>query len=121
MSDRLTQMFMLQREFMDMLVEADKLPEYPVDLRSKNGQRLIRETATNIVDELFEAVATLKNKVHRVTDDRNFDEPHYREELIDTWSYFMELLLQSGMDDGDLFEEYKKKNAEVKRKFLAGY
>jgi NTP pyrophosphatase (non-canonical NTP hydrolase) len=113
--------FRRQQEFMDMLVEHDVLPEYPVDIRTKMGQRLVRENVFNVVDELCEAVATLKNKVHRLTDDQQIDVAHYREELGDAFAYFMEVCILSGIFAEDLYAEFCRKNAIVKQRLREGY
>jgi NTP pyrophosphatase (non-canonical NTP hydrolase) len=119
--DRLAVMFSRQREFMDMLKDADKMPEYPVDMTSKPGQRLIKETTFNLIEELFEACYTLKNRMHRLTDARVFDFEHYREELGDAFAYFMEVCLLSGISDQDICDEFLKKNAIVKERLRRGY
>lgn len=121
MADMLQKIFVKQDEFMQMLREDDKLPEYPVDLRTKPGQRFIRETVGLVCEELYEAVATMKNKVHRKTDDQFFDEAHYREELIDAFSYLIEIAIASGMSAAEFYEEYSRKNSIVKKKFEDGY
>ena len=121
MADRLDKAFTLQREFMDMLVENDKLPEYPVDLSTKPGQRLIKETVWNLVEELAEASFTLKNRMHKLSDDSDVDFAHYREELGDAFAYFIEICHLSGITAQDLYEEYSRKNAIVRRRLENGY
>lgn len=121
MSDRLSIAFGLQREYMDMLVEHDKLPEYPVDLTTKPGQRLIKETVWNLVEELAEASFTLKNRQHKISDDSAVDFEHYREELGDAFAFFMEICHLSGITADDLFNEFKRKNHIVKRRLIEGY
>ena len=41
--DMLFDMFERQKKFMEMLVANDKCPEFPIDITSKSGQRLIKE------------------------------------------------------------------------------
>lgn len=121
MADRLEIAFKLQREFMDILVEHDRLPEYPVDLTTKPGQRLIKETAFNQIAELMEATVILKNKMHRLSEDTEVDMPHYHEELGDAFAFFMEICLLSGMTAQDLYDEFVRKNSIVKRRVQEGY
>ncbi len=121
MEDKLDRMFQLQKEFMELLVLNDKMPEYPVDMTSKPGQRLIKETMFNMCEELFEASFTLKNRTHRMTDARLIDMDHYREELGDAFAYFMEVLILSGVSPEELFIEYVRKNAIVKQRLENGY
>jgi NTP pyrophosphatase (non-canonical NTP hydrolase) len=113
--------FKRQEEFMELLRVNDKLPEWPVDLTIKPGQRLIKETAFNLSDELHEAMATLKNKQHRLTDDRTLDFAHYKEELGDAFAFFIEICILSGINADDLYEEYCHKNKAVKERLARGY
>jgi hypothetical protein len=121
MKDKLEDAFSRQEEFMKILKDYDKLPEYPVDLTSKFGQRLAKEVVFNLSDELHEATATLKNKMHRISDDRSIDFDHYREELGDAFAFFMELCLISGISAEQLYDEYCRKNAIVRKRFESGY
>lgn len=120
-TDKLEQMFEMQKSFMDELYRNDKLPEYPVDLRTKNGQRLIKEQIFNMIEELAEASFTLKNRTHKLSDDRSFDLDHYKEELGDAFAYFMEVCILSGITHAELYEEYKRKNSIVFDRIRNGY
>jgi len=53
--DRLELMFLAQRDLMDKFIEADKLPNYPIDITSKHGQRQIKELTWAMVEEMAEA------------------------------------------------------------------
>lgn len=119
MSDacRLSKAFILQRQFMDMLVEYDRLPEYPLDLSTKPGQRLIKENVWNCVAELAEASQILRNRVHVLSEVPEFDHAHYLEELGDAFAFFMEILILSGITPEQLYQEYCRKNF-VNRKRL---
>lgn len=119
--DMLYDAFRRQEDFMEQLRLADKLPEWPVDLTTKPGQRLVKETVFNLSDELHEATATLKNKMHRVTDDRTLDFAHYKEELGDAFAYFLEVCILSGIDAGSLYEQFCRKNREVGERLRRGY
>lgn len=104
-----------------MLREHDRLPEFPVDLTTKIGQRLVKETAFNLLEELFEASYTLKNRMHRLTDATEVDMPHFKEEIGDTFAYFLEICILCGFSAEDLYEEYCRKNAVVKKRLEGGY
>lgn len=121
MADKFDKAFTLQREFMDMLVEHDKMPEYPVDLTSKPGQRLIKECVWNMVEELAEASYTLKNRQHKLSDDRELDFAHYKEEIGDAFAYLIEICHLSGITAEDLYIEYARKNHIVKNRLKTGY
>lgn len=119
--DKWSQMFQDQQEFMELLRENDKMPEFPVELTTKPGQRLIKETMFNMIEELMEASFTLKNKVHRQTDVRVYDRGHYLEELGDALAYFLEVAILSGFTPQEVFEEYKRKHAVVVKRLQDGY
>jgi NTP pyrophosphatase (non-canonical NTP hydrolase) len=119
--DMLHEIFKRQGEFMEMLRQADKMPEWPVDLTTKPGQRLIKENVWNMVEELAEASYTLKNRTHRVTDERSLDFAHYKEELGDALAYFVEICVLSGISADDLYGEYCRKNKIVKERLRKGY
>jgi hypothetical protein len=119
--DTLEKIFELQSEFMQQLVEHDKIPEYPVDLTSKQGQRFVKEIIFSMIEELTEASYTLKNRSHRLTDARLIDIDHYKEEISDALAYFVELCIISGISPIELFELYKQKNKTVKERLNSGY
>lgn len=119
--DMLEESFERQRQFMDELVVNDRLPKYPVDITTKPGQRLIKETIFNLAEELFEASYTLKNRMHRLTDARDLDVDHYREEIGDAFAYFLEVCILSGITPDDLYKEYCRKNAIVTERLRKGY
>jgi NTP pyrophosphatase (non-canonical NTP hydrolase) len=119
--DMLFDMFERQRKFMELLKDNDKMPEWPIDITSKPGQRLIRETLLNMIEELMEASFCLRNKMHRVTDVRVIDVEHYKEELGDALAFFMEICILSGISPQDMYDEYCKKNAIVVKRLKDGY
>jgi NTP pyrophosphatase (non-canonical NTP hydrolase) len=120
-NDSLSEAFSLQTKFMDLLRQNDRLPEFPVDITTKQGQRLIKECIFNLTEELFEASYTLKNRMHRLTDDREIDFDHYKEELGDAFAFFLEVCILSGIDADELFAEYKRKNQIVRERLEKGY
>jgi NTP pyrophosphatase (non-canonical NTP hydrolase) len=119
--DMLKDSFERQAEFMKLLLEDDKLPEWPIDLTSKHGQRQIKEIVWNLVEELAEASFTLKNRMHRITDHQDLDFEHYKEELGDAFAFFMEICIMSGISAEELHKEYVRKNGIVKQRFHSGY
>lgn len=120
-TDMFEDIFERQKRFMEELRTDDKLPEYPVDLTTKPGQRLIKETIFNMIEELAEASFTLKNRMHRVTDVRVLDIAHYKEELGDAFAYLIEVCILSGFTPQEIYEEYKRKNAVVSERLKNGY
>lgn len=120
-NDKLKSIFEKQTRFMEMLRENDMIPEWPLDLTTKPGQRLVRETMHAMQEEMFEAAHTLKNRTHRMTDVNVYDRDHYMEELGDTLAYFVEVCVLSGINADDLYEEYSRKNQIVTDRLNNGY
>jgi len=121
MKDMLEDIFERQTSFIEELRIDDKLPEYPVDLTTKPGQRLIKETVFNMIEELAEASFTLKNRMHRSTDVRVLDIAHYKEELGDALAYLIEVCILSGFSPQEIHEEYCRKNKVVSDRLKDGY
>jgi len=120
-ADMLEQIFIKQAELMDRLIMNDKLPEAPVDVTSKPGQRLIKELIWAMVEEMAEASFILKNRSHRFTDHTDVDYAHFKEELADAFAYFIEICIYAGLGPADLFQEYAAKNAIVQKRVKDGY
>jgi hypothetical protein len=120
-ADKLEKAFIKQREFMDLLVEHDKFPEYPVDLTSKSGQRFVKECVFNMIEELMEASFTLKNRQHKLSEDSAVDYEHFREEIGDAFAYFIEVCHLCGITAEDLYAEYSRKNLIVRQRLQSGY
>lgn len=119
--DRLDIMFERQTQLMDKLIAADKLPEYPVDITSKYGQRQIKELTFAMIEEMTEGTYILKNRVHRFTDHTDVDFAHFKEELGDALAYFIEICVFAGISPQELYTEYCTKNAIVKQRVQDGY
>ena len=119
--DKLQDMFDRQKELMQLLILGDKLPEAPVDITSKSGQRLIKELIWAMVEEMAEASFILKNRSHRFTDHTDVDFSHFREELADALAYFIEICHYAGISGDELYEEYCRKNFTVKKRVQDGY
>ena len=110
--DRLTKVWNDQKAFMRLLVERRDFPQFPVDLRTKEGQRLVKTIAQDAMGELYEAVQHLKNaKLHRATDVSDFDRAAFIEELVDALKLLLEVAILAGISLEEFFEVYEKKTA----------
>jgi hypothetical protein len=115
-------MFELQRSFMELLQAKRGFPQFPVDTRSRDGQRLLQDTAHYAMDELHEAMQHLKNsKAHRATEVSDFDRQKYVEELVDHLHYFVELCILSGITDDELHAAYVAKDGVNRMRVHDGY
>lgn len=120
--DRLDDMFLQQEQFMRLLQEKRTFPDFPVDLSTKSGQKLVKEVSYECADELHEARQLLKNsKSHRATEITEFDRDDYVEELSDALHYFFEVVILSGVTQQELFESFMKKGEKNVSRIKNGY
>lgn len=111
-----------QREFMDLLVEERSFVNYPVDLKTKNGQKLLKQLTHECQHELFEANQHLKNsKNHRITDTGALDKAEYVEEIADAMHYMLEILIYSGVSIDEFYDIYMSKGELNKTRIKDGY
>lgn len=120
-NDMLEACFERQKKFMNELLSHDRLPEYPVDLTTKAGQRLLKEVMFNMIEEMMEASFTLKNRMHKLSDDKKVDIEHFIEEIGDSFAYFIELCVLAGLDAKKLNAEHERKNKIVFDRLRNGY
>jgi len=98
------------------------LPDWPIDVSSKQSQQVLRETVLKGVEEMFEALGHLKNwKPHRETEITDFDHEEFLEEFVDGMNYFLSVLVLLGHNADDLFRVYKKKDAIIHDRLKKGY
>jgi len=108
--DRWEAMFQQQEAFMKLLQEKRDFPTFPLDLRKKDHQKIVKDISHDCMHELFEAVHLLKNsKAHRVTEFPEFDRESFLEELADVSHYLIEIFILLGMSPKDVFYAYMKK------------
>lgn len=120
--DKLDDMFLQQEQFMRLLQEKRTFPDFPVDLSTKSGQKLVKEVSYECADELHEARQLLKNsKSHRATEITEFDRDDYVEELSDALHYFFEVVILSGVTQQELFESFMKKGEKNVNRIKNGY
>jgi hypothetical protein len=109
-NDQFKLMWDQQHEFMKLLKEKRNFPEFPVDVTSKQGQKLLDDITFHIMKELFESNQHLKNsKSHRITNVPDFDRSAYIEELVDAFHLQLEICIAAGITREEFFEAYMKK------------
>ena len=110
--DRLDHIFELQESFMEVLSDnKEKLPEWPVDPSDKKAQQFIRDIIHRGTEEAFEALLHLKNwKPHKHTEVKEFNRDAFLEEMVDDFTYKLEVLILMGFSAEDLFDAFSAKN-----------
>lgn len=118
----MTRLFEQQAAFMKLLETKGLFPAFPVDIKSKLGQKLCKDIAHDAMDELHEAIQHLRNsKQHRVTEIKEFDHEKYVEELVDHLHFFIELCIVSSVSAQDLCDAYFRKGEINIERVNAGY
>lgn len=120
--DRLTAMWDEQASFVDVLIEKRGFPQWPVDIKQKHAQQLLKGLGHDCMHELFEALTHLRNgKAHRNTEVTSFDRDAFLEECVDAHKLFLEVLIYAGVTVDEFYEAYVKKSAIVRKRIEEGY
>ena len=122
--DKLDEMFRLRESFMHAMRETkpDACLTWPVDIKKKESQQHLRDTALKGVEEMFEALQHLKNwKPHRETEVTEFDREEFLEEVVDAFNYFFSLLVLTGVSSDELFNAYTSKDSIIHKRLKTGY
>jgi len=122
--DKLDVIFKLQEKLMQRYKMSGiaNIPDWPVDIQIKKNQQACRDAGLKCVEELFEAVAHLKNwKPHRQTIVTEFDRDAFLEEVVDSLHYLFELLIFVGVDADELTNAYIAKNTKNHKRLDQGY
>ncbi len=122
MSNKLELMWEQQEKFMALLQQKRGFTNFPVDMTTKSGQKLLKGITHECMHELFEANMILKNsKDHRATEVSEFDKDSYVEELVDALHYFFEIAILSGVSMEELYQAYMKKGEINNQRIENGY
>ena len=120
--DSLEEMWEQQKSFMRLLQEKRGFPAFPVDISSKNGQKLLEDISFHMMKELFEAGQHLKNsKSHRITEIKDVDQVAYLEELVDVLHLYFEVCIAAGISVEDLKAAYLEKGRTNFGRINTGY
>lgn len=120
----LRHLFTLRKAFLTSLKNKvpDAVYDMPLDPSLKDSQVALREVALRGVEEMFEALQTLKNtKPHRQTEVSDFDREHFLEEVVDAFNYFFNMLLYLGVSPDEFIDAYEKKHSIIMRRLEEGY
>ena len=121
-SDMFSEMWKDQQDFLNILIKKMKLPAYPIDVKSKSGQQLLRDCLRDAADELHEARLVLKNsKSHRTTEIVDFDREHFIEEIVDAIKFCLGSLIYANVTIEEFFNAFKKKTLINLKRQQDGY
>lgn len=100
----LKKMFSLQKELLNGYIGIEGLPEYPLDLNTKENQILLKDFNARVVEELGEAMESYElimgsPELNNGTADVKPHLANFNEELADAMHFMLELLIFSGITE----------------------
>ena len=100
----------------------DAYPVWPLDLSKKESQKACRDIALKGVEEMFEALGLLKNwKSHRQTEMPVIDREEFLEEIVDSFNYFLSLIILIGVDTNEFYSAFLKKDEIIRTRLVEDY
>ena len=121
-NDRLDSMFKQQDDFMNLLQNKRGFPDYPIDITSKSGQKLLKTIAYDTMQELFESIQLLRNsKDHRITEVNEINREEFIEEISDCLHYLIEFMIVAHISPNEIYEMYMKKGEINTQRITSGY
>ena len=125
MTCKLKEQFTKRLSFIKMMQEVrpGSYPSLPVDISTKESQQFCRDLALRGVEEMFEALAHLKNwKPHRSTDIKDeLNRDEFLEEIVDALNYFFAMLVMLGVDADEFMQAFEAKNKKIHDRLLGKY
>lgn len=111
-----------QVSFMSLLQQHRNFPQFPVDISSKSGQKIIKDVIHEAQHEAFEAIQHLKNtKSHRLTEIPDVAIDDFIEEIVDAQKYLLEALLLAGVSYEKWIAIFNSKTNKNIDRILNGY
>jgi hypothetical protein len=114
-------MFQLQKNLVNHYITIEGLPEYPIDMNEKAGQRLIKDFVRRFTEELSEAYTELILATQAVEinnrEQAMIHVEYYNEEIADATHFLMEILIYCGLDSAsidDMLGEFFNDHADLK-------
>lgn len=115
-------MFEEQIRFMKLLKKERGFTEFPVNLETKEGQKVVKNISHECMHELFEAVHLLSDaKDHKKSLTSDFDKQKFIEELSDVLHYFLGICILCDISAEDLYNEFMRKGTVNFSRILGGY
>lgn len=115
--NKLKTLFELQRELLNQYVKVEGLPNYPIDVNTKNSQTILKDFIGRITEELAEGLESLDNilMVKDKFNDVTMSGEHYKgtvlpmlqnfnEECADALHFNLELLIFSGITEENVMD-----------------
>lgn len=105
----MSQMFDMQKKLMKHYISIEAIPQYPIDIHSRLGQKTIKNGIYWFIEELSEAYAeTIEILNHASQNSLSVAYSHlekYNEEIADVMHFLIELLIYSGIENAEDVEK----------------
>lgn len=99
----LEQMITAQKVLLKHYVVIEGLPQYPIDINSREGQKLLKDFCGRLLEELSEAFYEITTAMEYVsTNDMGGAKKaveNYNEEIADAMHFLLEIIIYSGITD----------------------
>ena len=99
----LSEIFALQKVILESYIKIESMPRYPIDINTKESQKLLKDFSGRIVEELgegYESYLIMLDMFHNGVDESSMI-PHlqnFNEELSDAIHFWLELMIYSGYE-----------------------
>lgn len=111
-----------QRKFMHLLRKERNGTEFPVDLKTKAGLKIVKDISHECMHELFEAIHLLSDaKAHKKTMTGDFDRAKFLEELSDVLHYFVGICILCDINENDIYNAFMRKGTINFSRILGDY
>lgn len=95
-------MFDAQRTLVDLYIKIEGLPNYPINIHEREGQKVIKDFIRRLTEELSEAHEAMCYAFEKMDNNQNGQAvQHLRDhniEIADAWHFLLELIIFMGYD-----------------------
>lgn len=117
MPNSLQQILEMQKVLLVDYIEIEGLPQYPLDINTKENQSLLKDFISRIIEEFSEAYEQYEHCLDTISQNKRADALQHlqqaNEELADAWHFLAEFLIYIGIESDHLEEiirEWLKEN-----------
>ena len=99
----LSEIFALQKVLLESYIKIEGMPRYPIDINTKESQKLLKDFSGRIIEELgegFESYLTMMDMFHSGIDEDQMVPflQNFNEEIADAIHFWLELMVYSGYE-----------------------
>lgn len=100
-------LFTLQKKLLDHYIGVEKLPNYPIDINTRESQDLIKDFSGRIIEELGEGYESYLEMLDMMSKGMPMGDmvshlQNFNEEIADVIHFWLELMIYSGFDENHI-------------------